>query len=436
MRKGLVATGLLCFFVLLIGGVQYVSAGISDRAGASGGAGIVNSDTLRVVQGRVFDESFFGQFTNLPYYSYGRGLGLITPDSTYSLNIRFRMQNRSTLFTEQSEYSFQGEVRRVRLRFDGFVGDPRFLYAIQLSFAPGDVGPTIPGDNLNIIRDAVFFYRANPRLTLGFGQTKLPGNRQRVNSSGALQLTDRSINNAVFTIDRDFGFFVNYSRETRDRFSYAIRAALSNGDGRNEYRNASMEAITARLELMPLGSFLNNGTLFEGDLAREPNPKLMMGGTFHINNARRTRGQLGAQLYERRQLISIHLDGMFKYRGTALMASWMARYADDAITLGPVSSVTGERLSNYVLAGTGYDLQASYLFHSNYEIIGRFSHLMPDSQIRNLEAERLQYTAGITRYIWEHQLKVQGEITFEQRKFPNFNPPDSIYFRFQIEIGI
>ena len=36
--------------------------------------------------------------------------------------------------------AYSGEIRRLRLRFDGYVGNPHFLYVIQLSFAPGDVG--------------------------------------------------------------------------------------------------------------------------------------------------------------------------------------------------------------------------------------------------------------------------------------------------------
>jgi len=147
------------------------------------------------------------KLATLPYYNYGRGLGLTSPDSIFQLNIRFRMQNRmGYLNNEDQEDAFDGQIRRLRLRFDGYVGNPKFLYAIQLSFAPGDVGEIEEGENINIIRDAVVFYRPNRHWSFVFGQTKLPGNRQRVNSSGALQLTDRSINNARFNIDRDFGF--------------------------------------------------------------------------------------------------------------------------------------------------------------------------------------------------------------------------------------
>ena len=34
----------------------------------------------------------------LPYYSYGKGLGMTSADSLFQLNIRFRMQNRVTYY--------------------------------------------------------------------------------------------------------------------------------------------------------------------------------------------------------------------------------------------------------------------------------------------------------------------------------------------------
>ena len=175
----------------------------------------------------------------LPYYSFGKGLGITSPDSLFQLNIRFRMQNRVTFIQdEDSVAAYSGEIRRLRLRFDGYVGNPKFLYVIQLSFAPGDVGEAQDGENINIIRDAAVFYRPNKKWTFLFGQTKLPGNRQRVNSSGAIQLTDRSINNARFTIDRDFGFQAYYLNEIKDKFSYNIKTAVSTGEGRNWTKSA------------------------------------------------------------------------------------------------------------------------------------------------------------------------------------------------------
>jgi phosphate-selective porin OprO and OprP len=370
------------------------------------------------------------RFPGLPYYSYGSGIGWTTPDSTYQLNMRFRMQNRATY----SNYDGQDEsvemlVRRLRLRFDGFVGDPRFLYAIQLSFAPGDVGTLRDGGNINIIRDAVVYYRPNRNWNIGFGQTKLPGNRQRVNSSGALQLTDRSINNALFNIDRDFGLQVYYLNEDTGSFSYNLKTAVSTGEGRNWTDQSDTNlAYTARLEVMPLGSFQRSGIFFEGDIVREETPKLLIGGTWHYNHqAMRTQGQQGAMLAQPADLTSILLDAMLKYRGWSFQTAWMTRQTDfDTVVPG----------SPFVMAGNGTDLQLSYLFPSDYEIIGRFSTQTPAPEIEAFMPQREQYTFGITRYIWEHALKIQTELTYDARSFPGTGSENGWYLRFQVELGI
>ncbi len=375
------------------------------------------------------------RFPALPFYSYGSGLGLTTPDSTFRLNIRFRMQNRvSYVNHDQEDDAIEGVVRRLRLRFDGFVGDPRFLYAIQLSFAPGDVGELSEGDNINIIRDAVMFYQPNKHWNIGFGQTKLPGNRQRVNSSGALQLTDRSINNARFTIDRDFGTLIYYLNEDENRVSYNIKTAISTGNGRNWTRNPDTKlAYTGRLEFFPFGVFKNNGMLFEGDLAREQTPKLLLAGTYHLNRGvQRSRGQLGDELFEARDLTSIHLDAMVKYNGWAFQTAHLIRSADDPVTVNP----SDETDFRFIYAGRGTDFQLSYLFPSNYELIGRYSLQTPSASIRDFSPEIRQYSFGLTKYIWEHALKLQAEITNTLEEWNVEQERKSWYLRFQIEIGI
>lgn len=82
----------------------------------------------------------------LPYYNFGKGLGLTAPDSLFQLNIRFRIQNRVSYIKNEDETGGNDwQIRRLRLRFDGFVGNPKFLYVMQLSFAPGDTGPISEG---------------------------------------------------------------------------------------------------------------------------------------------------------------------------------------------------------------------------------------------------------------------------------------------------
>jgi phosphate-selective porin OprO/OprP len=375
------------------------------------------------------------RLSSLPYYSFGRGLGLTSPDSLFQLNIRFRMQNRATYIENENENSgYDGQIRRLRLRFDGYVGDPRFLYAIQLSFAPGDVGEIQEGENLNVIRDAVIFYRPNHRWSFLFGQTKLPGNRQRVNSSGALQFTDRTINNLRFNIDRDFGFQIHQSNENLDRFSYNFKTAISTGEGRNSTEKPDNGvALTGKVELFPLGSFTKDGTNFEGDIAREKTLKWMVSGVFHQNNkARRTQGQLGEDLFEQRTMKSLLFDTMFKFNGFAFMSSYMNRTAQNPITMNPVDNLQ----SNFVFVGEGFDYQLSYVTVDNLEFMTRFSTQKVHQDIKNFVPDTRQFSLGVTKYIWEHAFKIQGEITFEKQNFWNGTERDNFYARFQVEFGI
>lgn len=372
----------------------------------------------------------------LPYYSFGKGVGLTSPDSLFQFNIRFRMQNRVSYIENDGEKpGYDGQIRRLRLRFDGYVINPKFLYAIQLSFAPGDVGEIHEGENINIIRDAVFFYRPNKNWNISFGQTKLPGNRQRVNSSGGLQLTDRTINNAKFTIDRDFGFQIHNMNEFRDKFSYNFKAAFTTGEGRNSTEKADDGiAATGKIELMPFGAFTKDGTYFEGDVVREKKPKLLISGAFQQNNhARRTQGQLGNDLFEKRTMKSVLLDGMFKYNGWAAMISYMSRSTtENAVTFNPDDATE----TSYVFVGNGFDYQASYITKSNYEFITRYSIQNVGKDIQALAPNTREISFGVTKYIWEHAFKLQAEINFDKLEYFNGTTKNNWYARLQVEIGI
>lgn len=371
----------------------------------------------------------------IPYYSYGKGLGITSPDSLFQLNIRFRMQNRVTFIqNDGADAAYSGEIRRLRLRFDGYVGNPHFLYVIQLSFAPGDVGEIEEGENINIIRDAAIFYRPNKHWSFLFGQTKLPGNRQRVNSSGALQLTDRSINNARFTIDRDFGFQAYYLNENKDKFSYNVKTAVTTGEGRNWTKSSDDGvALTGKLELMPFGSFKKDGTNFEGDVAREEKPKLLVSGAFSQNNlSKRTQGQLGKDLFESKTTKAVFVDAMVKYNGWAFMSAYMSRSAKDPIAYNPADITE----FNFVPVGSGMDYQLSYVFPTNYEIIGRFSTQKMHEDIQMLTPNSKQYSIGLTKYLWEHAFKLQGEVTLSDLNYFDGSNKQNWYVRFQLEIGI
>lgn len=386
--------------------------------------------------------------SQVPYFTYGKGLGITSPDSLFLMNIRFRMQNRAGIeTTSPSDWepaTIEGRVRRLRLRFDGYVYNPKLTYVLQLSFSRGDIDYEDSGFP-NIIRDAMVIYNFNKNFALGIGQTKLPGNRQRVNSSGDLQLPDRSIVNSEFNVDRDFGIQAYY-RNNIQGFNYVLRGAVSSGDGRN-FNNAGNSSTTssdlavnglcytARVELLPFGEFTNNGDYFEGDLAREPKPKLSIGGGFSNNeNAKRSGGQLGKYLFESRDIETTMFDVLYKHNGWALAGEFLHRYAKDPVTVNPDDASQEQ----HVYAGHGENVQGSYLFRSNYELIARYSSVTPNREIQLLEPKLEQYTLGATKYLRGHRVKLQTEFTYAVDTWLKGAEEDRDYFiiRFQVEVGI
>lgn len=368
------------------------------------------------------------------YITSSKGLGFTAKDSIFQLNLGFRIQSRAGYHKEEGQDGYiEAEIRRMRLKLDGFIYNPKFGYKIQLGFSAGDTGIIKTGENLNVIRDGVLFYKPNKNWVIAFGQTKLPGNNQRLVSSGTLEFTDRTINNKQFNIDRDFGVFVDYSVQNTDKFSYNFKSAISRGEGRNYTKNKDDGVcLTGKVELFPFGSFNNNGSLFEGDLFREKTPKLMISGVFSQNNrAVRSQGQLGSDLFEARTIQSLFFDTMLKYNGWAASASYMSRMADDAITVNPLDVTKTQA----VFVGHGIDTQLSYVFPSKYQIAGRFSTQKADSQISAFTPNVDEYAMSLSKYLMGHKLKVQTECSYENSTLGG-TTTGSWYVRFQVEIGI
>lgn len=375
-----------------------------------------------------------GSKTSKGYIENPKKLGFTAADSLFQVNIGFRIQSRAGFEKTEGETGFyEGEVRRMRLKLDGFVYNPKFGYKIELGFAAKDMA-TIDSKNGNVILDAVFFYHPTKNWTIAFGQTKLPGNNQRVISSGSLEFTDRTINNSKFNIDRDFGLFVDYSHENPTEFAYSFKGALTKGEGRNWVKTEDDGiALTAKAELFPLGSFTKHGSLFEADLEREKSVKWMISGAFsQNNNALRKQGQLGSDLYEARTIKSLFFDTMLKYNGWSLIGAYMSTMCDDPITVNP-ADITKKQT---VFAGHGVDTQLSYVFPSKYQIAARYSIQKADKEIHASVPDADEYALGLSRYILGHKFKVQTEVSYKNDKYFSGDTKGTWYVRGQVEIGL
>jgi hypothetical protein len=291
------------------------------------------------------------------------------------------------------------------MRVDGFIMNPKLTYSVQLAFTRGDQDVDNSGI-ANIVRDAVIFYHFTPKFYIGFGQNKLPGNRQRVNSSGQLQFADRSIVNGAMTIDRDFGIKAFYTNQIGS-MAYHLKGAISTGEGRSVNSTDDGLAYTSRIELLPLGVFTGGGDYSEGDLEREPKPKISLAAVYSMNKkTNRTGGQLGKELYQSVDMATWMFDAIGKYKGWAYSVEYLKRHVDNPLTFNNSGDL------RYAFTGNGINHQFSYVFPSNLELAMRYSRLSPSAKLAAYESQKNILELGSTKYFNKHRVKLQLNVNY------------------------
>jgi hypothetical protein len=367
---------------------------------------------------------------------FGKGiLNLVGKDSSWSMKFGARFQFLATSLMQDGENpksSFL--IRRSRLKFDGFAVSPKLEYKLELGLSNRDISGVseFTGNTPLYVMDAVLRYNFYQNFELWVGQTKLPGNRERVISSANMQQVDRSILNARFNIDRDIGFQLRHHFTISDHFVVKEIFALSQGEGRNVVTgNLGGHQYTGRVELFPMGEFSGNGDYSGSDLKREQTAKLSLAATYdHNNNAVKTRSNLGSYMrtdygFYETNINTLFLDAMFKYKGFSLMAEYADRDAKDPIAKNSDGTETGD----IVQVGTGLNIQSGYLFKNNWEVSGRYSTVELDKVTTGIDQEH-QYTFGVSKYIVGHSLKVQSDISLIEIA----NQRDQYLYRLQFDI--
>jgi len=381
------------------------------------------------------------QETNAP--KFGKGLfNLVGQDSTWTMKIAARMQFLGTALFEDGESTKTNFlVRRARLKFDGFAFSPKLKYKLELGLSNRDIAGAsqFTGYAPRYILDAVIKYNFAPGFELWFGQTKLPGNRERVISSGNLQQVDRSLLNSRFNIDRDLGIQLRHKSNLSDTFVMREIFSISQGEGRNiTFGNLGGHQFTGRLEFLPLGEFKSKGDYSGSDLKREEKPKLAIGVTYdHNNNAVKNRSNQGSYMetengFYETNINTLFVDAMFKYNGFSLMAEYADRSANEAtytINTGDDPNDPSDDETGAVQVGKGFNLQSGYLFKNNWEISGRYSNIKLDESITGKLPEN-QYTLGVSKFIVGHKLKIQTDVSLLDVNFAN----DVIMWRLQFDV--
>jgi hypothetical protein len=377
------------------------------------------------------------QETNAP--KFGKGLlNLVGKDSSWTMKVGLRFQTLAT-----SKWNVDNGIpnpassmmiRRSRLKFDGFAYSPKLQYKVELGLSNRDQSGASKhtGNAPRYILDAVLKWNFSGNFILWFGQTKLPGNRERVISSANLQQVDRSLLNSRFTIDRDMGMQLRHHFKLTDRFLVKEIVSISQGEGRNiTTGNIGGHQYTTRIALFPFGDFADKGDYKGGDLKFEATPKLSLGFVYDFNNnASKTRSNQGSYMtndtgFYSTNISTLFIDAMYKHQGFSLMAEYANRTAADAFAKNTDGSLTGDE----VQVGRGLNLQTGYLLSKTLEISGRYTNISLNKEITGKGAEN-QYTLGLSKYISGHKLKVQTDLSYTDIGFK----ANELIYRLQVDI--
>ena len=382
--------------------------------------------------------SLYGQ--EVTASKFGKGLlNIQAKDSTFSMNISARMQFLTSSIWSESDDSFGSPesnflVRRARLKFKGFAYSPKLTYKLELGLSNRDISGAnqFTSNAPRYILDAYVRWNFYKNFTLQAGQGKLPGNIERVISSGDLAMVDRSILNSKFNIDRDLGVQLRHHFKLSENFIVKEIFAISQGEGRNiTAGNLGGHQYTGRIEVLPFGNFKSKGDYRGADLEREQTPKLLIGVVYDLNNdAVKSRSNQGSYLettdgFYKTDVNTLFFDTHFKYRGFSIMAEYADRDADDPVAKNSDDSLTGD----VVNIGNATNFQMGYVMPSNLSVTGRYTNINFDSIVTS-NNKITQYTLGLSKYVAKHKLKVQTDITYEDSVSSN----DKIVYRLQFDI--
>ena len=145
-------------------------------------------------------------------------------------------------------------LRRARLKFEGFGFSQKITYFIELGLSENDMPETskFVSNLSSVVLDAWIEWNFYKNFSLLIGQSKLPGNIERIISSGKMALVDRSILNREFNIDRDIGLKLMHKFKFSEKFYVKETFAFSQGEGRSVISgNLGGYQYTTRLEFLP-----------------------------------------------------------------------------------------------------------------------------------------------------------------------------------------
>jgi hypothetical protein len=343
----------------------------------------------------------------------GKGLEFVSKDKLFALTARLRAQLLYTIehdnAAEEDAWQQSLQLRRARMQFAGHVFGKNNKYKIEFAFSPRD-SSFRDGPGTTPLLDWFFDFEHLRDLSVRVGQYKLPYNRQRVVSSGDLQMVDRAMAQGEFNLDRDIGLDLRSKNLFGlDLLRYYAGVYMGVGRESHELDNFDMTYL-ARLDLLPFGMFEDYS---EGDFERSMKPRLSIGAAYaYMAGAPRNRGTQGSVPSDggTTDLHNITADIVFKLAGLSVTGELYYRtgtreFGDATVVDDQGNEVPAEREN--ARNGVGWFLQGGYLLpRLPVDISARYGQIRPVGDDSSL-GKRDELGVGAGWYMAEHPMKLQ-----------------------------
>lgn len=380
----------------------------------------------------------------------GEGLRIQSSDEEFRLQVRMRAQMMYRLaWADGEEAENEVTLRRARIQFSGHAFGENNRYRIELAIAPGDMGMrdnvgavgATPDDTVAADRprftpllDWYLEFTHLRDLSVRVGQYKIPFNRQRITSSGDLQMVDRSIVNSEFQLERDVGIML-FSKDFLglELFRYALAVMIARGRDSVGFDDFGMLYL-ARIDFTPFGEFDDTS---ESDFERSDDPHLGVGvSAAFIDNARRNRGVLGNLPVDGGTTDTFHFvaDAMFKIAGFSATTEFHVRLGDR----NPGNALDEMGMPVPIEPPSeawGLMLQAGYLLEPvPIEPVVHFSMIRRiGSDTESIAEDANALGLGVNWFIFEHPYKLQAD--FFRQWSDDFGTGENV-FRLQLQGSI
>ncbi len=374
----------------------------------------------------------------------GKGVEINSADDDFQLRIRVRVQFLWTVLSgevgpkeadEPDEVTNNFRIRRARFVFQGYAFGKHNQYKLEIDPLRKD----------NVVLDYYLDFTKKRDIQVRVGQYKISSNRQRVISSGNLQMVDRSIINAEFSLDRDMSIDIR-SRDFlgKNKMRYVFGISTGNGLNNPQFTDFSMVYL-ARLEYLPLGIFRD---MSEVDFARTK-PRLAIGATYSFfQGATRVRGMIGEDFADggTANYHFAYVDAIFKARGFSAITELAFREGYRK-TIGDNTEPPGCDLATDPMCaladptaprnGLGWMLQAGYIVpHTRFEFAARGALIKSNSKRRPTSLnDSYGTTFSLSYYFARHPFKIQADVSQIWNEQENFRD-GATTFRLQLQASL